>query len=602
MGRWRYLVLIALLAGPAARAAPKDLPITPPPMAQPQSVSIFRGRSVEIPLRAQGRTPGQLKFLLRSGPSKGRLGEIRVTGPKTAVVTYTHDDSGKGTDSFTFAVQAVDSPVSAAAPITIIVSEEPPALSIVHSVDFGTVQVGEPREEQITLRNSGGGILRGQISAPPPWQMLGATEYLLGRRQEKNVRILCAPDQQGEYTGRLTFSHDPRSAVDLSASAVSPLEFDPAREIELASVDGAALRSGRVGIRNLTSRDRTVEISVPSEIVPPEQVTIPAGETREIALNTQPAFLGALEGEVSFESEGFRRAIPLRVFALQPVLRIEPPEGLDFGDIEPHKRYKGTLRISNEGGSIARLQATTPNEILLVPDPNAAVLKPAETRIFEVTLEASSIGNYRSRIVIDAGESKPISVAVAGRIVAQPSEARKIPTATLNPASREPALTESEPEKSPSAIPPVTGIKVLKASNRVFEIGWDKPSPQPVAWVIQQHQFEIGNGDSPRLVWKDLRNINFSEKNGMVVARFENLAPGQVWLLRILSVDEKGRRSAPSPTLRLASAPVKRVSAFWWIAVLLAAGAAAIGWTKLRERRQAKAFDDAKRIARIEGD
>jgi hypothetical protein len=602
MGRWRYLVLIALLAGPSARAAPKDGPITPPPMAQPQSLSIFRGRSVDIPLRAQGRTPGQLKFLLRSGPSNGRLGEIRVTGPKTAVVTYTHDDSSEGSDSFTFAVQAVDSPVSAAAPITITISEEPPALSVVHSVDFGTVQVGEPREEQIALRNSGGGILRGQINAPPPWQVLGATEYLLGRRQEKNVRILCAPDEQGEYTGKLTFSQDPRSAVDLSASAVSPFEFDPSREIELASVDGAALRSGSVEIRNRTWRDRTVEISVPPGIVPPEQVTIPAGEAKEISLNTQPAFLGALEGAVGFESEGFRHTIPLRVFALQPVLRIEPREGFDFGDIEPHKRYKGTLRISNEGGSTARLQATAPNEILLVPDPNAAVLKPAETRTFEVTLEASSIGNYRSRIVIDTDGGKPISVEVAGRIVAQSSEARKIPTATLDPASRESPITESAPDKSLSAIPPVTGIKVLKASNRVFEIGWDKPSPNPVAWVIQQHQFEIGNGDSPKLVWKDLRNINFSEENGLVVARFENLAPGQVWLLRILSVDDQGRRSAPSPTLRLASAPAKRVSPLWWIAGLLAAGAAAIGWTKLRERHHAEASEDAKRIARIQGD
>jgi hypothetical protein len=602
MGRWRYLVLIALLAGPAAWAAPNDLPILPPPMAQPQNLSIFRGRSVEIPLRAQGRTPGQLKFLIRSRPLKGSLGEIRITGPKSAVTTYTHDDTGEGIDSFTFAVQAMDSPVSAAAPVTISISEEPPALSVVHAVNFGTVQLGEPREEQITLRNSGGGVLTGQIDVPPPWKILGATEYRLGRKQEKNVRILCAPDEEREYSGKLTFSHDPRLAVDLSANAISPFEFGPSREIELASANDAFLRSGSVVIRNRTSRDRTVEISVPSEVVSPDQLTVPAGEAKEVVLQSRPAFLGALEAVAGFESEGFRRTIPLRVFALQPVLRIEPREGLDFGDIEPHKRYKGALRIRNEGGSSARLRATTPNEILLVPDPNSAVLQPAETRVFEVTLEASKIGTYRSHIIIDAGGSKPVSVDVAGRIVDQAPEARKIPTATLNPASRDPAVNESASDKSLSAIPPVTEIKVLKASNRVFEFGWAKPSPNPAAWVIQQRWFEIGNGDPPRITWKDLRNITFSEENGMVVARFENLAPGQVWLLRIISVDEQGRRSAPSPTLKLASAPAKRVSAFWWIAGLLAAGAGALGWTKLRERRHTEAFDDAKRIASIEGD
>jgi hypothetical protein len=145
----------------------------------------------------------------------------------------------------------------------------------------------------------------------------------------------------------------------------------------------------------------------------------------------------------------------------------------------------------------------------------------------------------------------------------------------------------------------VTEIKVLKASNRVFEIGWSKPAPDPVTWVIQQHQFEMG--DPPKLVWRDLRNIKFSEQNGMAVARFENLAPGQVWLLRIVSVDEQGRRSMPSPTVKLSSAPPKRFPLLWWIAGLLAVGAMVFGWAKLRDRRQAKASREANRIARIEG-
>jgi hypothetical protein len=152
-----------------------------------------------------------------------------------------------------------------------------------------------------------------------------------------------------------------------------------------------------------------------------------------------------------------------------------------------------------------------------------------------------------------------------------------------------------------SAIPPVTQITVLKATNRVFEIGWEKPSPDPLTWVIQQHRFEVANGDSLKLVWRDLHNIKFSERDRLAVARFENLAPGQVWLLRIVSVDEQGRRSAPSPTLRLSSAPPRRISVLWWLVGLLAAGALAFGYAKLRERRQAESFREADRIARIDG-
>ena len=599
MGHWRYLVLVALLAGPFLQAAPNEAPILPPPMAQPQSLSVFRGRSVEIPLQAQGRAPGQLKFLIRSRPSKGRLGEMRITGPKTAVVTYAHDDESEGSDSFTFAVQAVDSPVSAPAAITITVSEEPPALSVVRSIDFGSILVGEMREEQITLRNIGGGVLEGRMDATPPWKILGAAEYRLGRDQEMKVLVVCAPDEEQNYSGKLFFSHDTRSAVELSARAESPFEFEPSREVELASREGDTARFGDVLIRNRTSRDRTVEISVPTEITSPERITVPAGGEVSIPLKTHPAFLGASEGVLGFESEGFRHGIPLRVFALQPLLRIEPREGLDFGSIEPNKRYTGSLRVKNEGGTAARLEATTPNDILLRPDPNTAVLQPGETRIFEVALQSSSIGDYRSQILIDAGTGKPFSIDVAGRIAAQPPEVRKIPTASLDPASREPPPVEPEPDASVSAVPPVTEIKVLKASNRIFEIGWKKPAADPVTWVIQQHQFEMG--EPPTLVWRDLRNIKLSEENGMAVARFENLAPGQVWLLRIVSVDEQGRRSAPSPTFRLLSAPPKPFPSLWWLAALLAVGAAAMGWMKIRKRRQDEASREANRIARIGG-
>jgi hypothetical protein len=597
MRHWPYLVLLALLAGSAVQAAPNEPPLLPPPMAQPQNLSIFRGHSIEVPLRAQGRAPGQLKFLIRSRPSKGQLGELRITAPKSAVITYMLDDTAEGTDSFTFAVQAVDSPVSAAATISVNITEEPPALSVVHSVDFGAVLVGETSEQQVVLRNSGGGILTGRMDVSAPWRILGATEYRLSRNQEKKVRLLYVPEVEQLHSGKLTFSHDTRSAVELTGSAILPLEFDPSREIELTTQDGSSLRSGGVLVRNLTGRDRIVDVSVPPEIVSPDQITVPAGGETKIALHTQPAFLGALEGVLTFESEGFRRVIPLRVFALQPLLRIEPREGLDYGNIEPRVPHMGHLRIRNDGGTAARLKATAPNEILMVPDPNTAVLQPGETRIFEVALEVSSTGDYRSQIVIDAGAGKPISVDVAGRIVEKAAEATKIPVLTLTPAVRKP---ESGQKESLSAVPPVTEIKVLKASNRVFEIGWNKPSPDSVTWMIQQQQFDMPNGDPPRLVWRDLRNIRFSEQNGMAVARFENLAPRQVWLLRIVSIDNQGRRSTPSPTLKLLSAQSKRFSASWLIVGMFAAGAITLVVAKLRAHRQAEAFREADRIAQIE--
>ncbi len=65
-------------------------------MAVPGKVSVYRGNTVIIPLRASGRTPGQIRFIVRTEPKFGTLGEILVTGPTTAEVAYTHNDGPPG--------------------------------------------------------------------------------------------------------------------------------------------------------------------------------------------------------------------------------------------------------------------------------------------------------------------------------------------------------------------------------------------------------------------------------------------------------------------------------------------------------------------------
>ena len=598
MMRWQSLLLATLLAGPPLCVFPKEPQVVPPPMAQPQNLSLFLGASIEIQLRAQGRTPGQLKFVIRSHPLKGALSEIRQTGPKTAALTYTHDGRAEGVDVFTFAVQAVDSPVSAAASVTLTISEEAPALSVVRSVNFRAVPLGETRAEQVALRNSGGGTLEGRLTVPQPWKILGATEYRLGANEETRVAILFSPERQREYSGKLIFSHDARSSVELSGNGIPPFEFKPSGEIELALREASTIRSGGVTIRNRTSRDRVLEVSAPSEIVLQTQITVAAGEEKKISLQTAADFLGPLEGVIDFASEGFRRPIRVRVFAVPPVLRVEPAEGVEFGNIEPRRRYKGLLRIKNEGGSTARLRATTPGEILLIPDPKSISLQPGDTCAFEVALEALQAGNYREQLIIDAGAGKPITVPISGQVVAPRGEAKRIPVSTLNLPSRAPPATPSA--QPSSAVPPIAEIKVLKASNRLFEIGWNKPSTEVTAWIVQQGQFEFTDKDSPGLAWRDLRNVRFLEENGLVVARFENLAPGQVWLLRIVSIDQEGRRSTPSPTIRLSSAPPKKPSVYWWMAGLVAAAALTLGAIKLRAHRQTEALHGSNRMARLE--
>ncbi len=175
-------------------------------MPQALDVSIYRGRSIEIPLRAIGRTPGQLRFLIRTQPKHGTIGPIQIIDFKNAVVTYIQDEKSAATsDSFTFAVQGPDSPVSAPGVVSLTISEEPPAFSVVREADFGTVTLGNTRSEEIVLTNSGGGVLSGRITVPPPWRIAGNEMYRLGRKESQKVRLVFAPTEDEEFNGQLRF-------------------------------------------------------------------------------------------------------------------------------------------------------------------------------------------------------------------------------------------------------------------------------------------------------------------------------------------------------------------------------------------------------------
>lgn len=606
---WRKLTALFLVAAATAQAAPKEQPTPPPPpMPQTQNVTIFRGRAVEIPLRAIGRAPSQLKFLIRTPPKYGRLGEIRFTGRKTAVVTYYHDEKATaGYDSFAYAVQAVDTAVSAAGTVHIAISEEPPALSVVHTLDFGQLWVGESREEEITVLNTGGGSLAGRIIVSEPWRILGSAEYRLARREQKKVRVLFAPADAGEFAARLLFSHDPRSSVTLSGGAEAPLEFEPAEAVVLSLEAGKTTRAGGLTIRNRTPVERTVEISVPETIEAPEEISVPANGESSLEFRTKPGFLAALEDRVDLQSDLYQRSLPLRVPALPPVLRAEPADGLNFGTIPLKFPSRQTLTLHNDGGSPARVRIDAPPEVLLIPDPNAAVLAPGEKRSFEVELEVSGTGTFRKSIVIAPLGAPVVSLPVVARGIegeprpgpvlpgeAHPSVKRDLPS-SLPPRT----LVDEAPAETLSAIPPVTDFQTQVISPRALEIRWKKPAPNAVSTLIEYRSVQPGVNGPAKVAWHKWQGAAVREESGDVVALFGNLPLGHLWYIRFTSIDETGRRSRPSPTFRLATPPAPPVLWYWWVLGLVVVGGGVYGFVLIRRGREAEDRADAERLSRL---
>ena len=597
-----------LVMGAGLSAAPKEsVPSPPPPMPQANKVSIFRGRSIDIPLRAVGRAPKTLKFLIRSGPASGTLGPIRSTGLKSAVVTYTHSDSsGDGKDTFTYAVQGLGTPVSAPAKVGIQISEEPPALSVVHALDFGTVMLGETKEEEIRIQNAGGGLLTGEMTVPSPWKILGSPSYRLKRHQERKVRLLFAPEEEREYRHRLGFSHDARSVVELVGGATAPFAFDPPAEIALEASGTDPIRAATLRIRNLTAADRTIELDPPEGLQVKETLFLPAGAEEEIHLQTKNDFPDSHDGLLNLTSEGFRRTISLRVFARQALLAFVPEDHLDFGKIEPGRRYKLALAVKNIGGSDARLQGSVPPDIQLLPPPDSLVLAPDETRVFEVALESRKLGAYRDLIEIGVEGRPSRKVSVTATVGGGSPTAAKVSTAALapkgSPSSGHGTPPETPPEAANAPIPAIENFTLRVLSERAVDVVWARPPGDVSGYLIEQRTLEVVPGGPPKILWKERRGMKFLDEGELSIARFENLAPGQTWFMRVRAIAPDGRLSPPSPTFRMVSPLPPRGFGPRTVFVILFLVLAGFVGRWIYRRRQAGAAREAVRLSRLEKD
>lgn len=579
----------------------EELP-APPPMAQSETVATYRGRTVTITLRAIGRAPGQLRFIIRKKPRYGTLGEITAIDRKKATVTYIHDERyGAGMDSFSFAVQAPDSAVSAQGVVTIAISEEPPAFSVVHALDFGEVLLGEKKEEEIVIKNTGGGILSGRIIAPPSWKITGPTTYQLKRHEEQKVQIVFEPTKALESVEKLQFSHDARTSVTLSGTGVAPLAFTPEKEIELQAETGGTKRTATLLVQNLTDQPRPLEVQPPENIVEPAEVTIPPkGEVR-ITLETKPDFIEAIDGNVNITSEGYREEIPLRAYALQPSLQVNPSTGFEFGEVKLGRRYKGVLQLKNTGGLEARITTDLPSGLLLTPDPGSVVIASGETRAFELTFEPMGTGDLRHEIVLNVAHGDIVRIPVRATSVAPPEAALSTPAPSRQPASVEKLPAEAEPPQPPASdIPAIADIVLLEATSSSVELGWKKPAPNARGTLVEFREIEATSTGKPNTKWTEWRGAKFFEENGMSVARFDPLPSGRTWYIRISSIDEAGKRSAPSPTVRLAALPAKKGP--WLLIVLgimLVGGIWGAVWF-IRQRRQQLENEEAQRISHLE--
>lgn len=584
-------VWMALAAGVCSvRAAEKETLPTPPPMARPQTVSVYSGEPAQIKLSVGGRIVEPLRILIRTPPERGQLGELRRTGRNTAVVEYYAPDS-PGDDSFTFAAQSPDSPVSAPARIRIVINDAPVRLEFERELDFGDVFLGESVVRDFLVRNAGGGTASGRVQTAPPWSVVGPADYRIPKGWDVGIGLEFRPTDEREFAGQVALGPGREMTVTVRGKGALPLAWEPAAIV----VEPEAREKGAVEfrVRNLTGDMRLVGFVWPDGVSGPDEVEIAAGEERRIVLNINPSDPQSLDGRALIRSGGFERSVPVRLFP-GPGRLVAEPDVFEMGEIPFGRNVSLSLTLRNAGIGDAAIKLDMPAHVAVVPDPAGVILRPGEERKYEVTFQGLASGVIRDELVFGYPPERRLVIPFRGNVIPAASH----------------ALPEAPPRESPTwLIPPADdpGRPGLQPPDAVFAdqrtpnsvvLSWET-APEAKTYRVEFRRVGPLERGRIRAEWVEFPNVVVDVKPDTVHARFTGLASGYSWTIRVVAMDDYGEEGVPSMPFQMSTLPPVRVEWPGWISVVAVVGLAGILFAFWRRRRAAREAVHDERISQL---
>lgn len=324
-----------------------------PPIVVSTNTSVWRGESVQIPLRGfQANNP--VEYSIDRGPRHGSLSPIRQPDPDRVAestdgfVTYTHDDTDdNSSDEFTFRVRGIrGGGVSAPGTVRIEIKDRPPVLEAEASLHFEAV-AGEIQVREWGVTNAGGSVLRGHLKLSAPFEAAGDGTFDLPRGTSTNIAIRYAPQAAGQtHREILRPALNDAGGLRLIIQGQSTAPFAVEVESDTLTLAGH-VREGNIRLRNLSRSDQEILIAAPENLpleIPPSIRLGPEASTNIVARIPEEARSGRLEIPLGFSTAFHREE---RVLIAPPVpaeLAVLTPD-LDF-----RTANEALLRVTNSGG------------------------------------------------------------------------------------------------------------------------------------------------------------------------------------------------------------------------------------------------------------
>ena len=200
-----------------------------------------------------------------------------------------------------------------------------PRLSVSpEELDFGTVQLPNSATRTLTITNTGGGTLTGNVNVSNPvgasasFSLISGGSFNLGANQSQTVTLSFSPKAPGTFTGTADVSSNGGSAsVSLSGTAMQP---PPTLSVTPPSIDFGTLpnnqctsQSSSFQVRNIGGGTLTgsVTTSLPFIINSPSSFSLGAGQSQTIGVTWRPTGTGTDTGVANISSNGGSEVVSL---------------------------------------------------------------------------------------------------------------------------------------------------------------------------------------------------------------------------------------------------------------------------------------------------
>ncbi|MEO6847309.1 MAG: choice-of-anchor D domain-containing protein [Chthoniobacterales bacterium] len=494
--------------------------------------------------------------MIRSSPAHGTLTKIESIDARTSKVIYQHTRAhGAGGDSFTYAVQAPNTGVSAAERVTIHISEPASVFDAPNTLTFDDVIIGDSSQKKITLKNLGGGIIKGSLEFPPPWEISDNGSYSLKANQSKSFTITFRPAEAREYRDIISYSNDPARRLLLAGTGLPPIEVHPPA-LELPNMQNGK-RSALLEIVNIGKKPCTAAFIIQPIFTPIPDISLKAGESKKILISTSGKHLSAINSLVQIQCGAYKTNVPVTGFSIPAQLSFNP-ETLDFGKVSPGHTYHKTLDITNSGGTPITLRTKALSEITLSPDPLKTPINPEKTVSFEIKLEPGI--DSRPPLTLEfTTEDKSIAKTTVLFVVENADPSSRVYVVSNIDTSKQEKNPPTQ-SASPQSIfklaekPRIEHIGVVEQGRNHLYLVWKKLNDDTITtYVIEQLMPKKKSPTGIEWAWVRPRNSKITMEGDYVHASLTGLPAGTSMNYRILTSDQTETLTPVSEMFRVST-------------------------------------------------